>query len=166
MEVTTVLADARSFALERCVSLAVVPMQTLQLLGGPSGREAFMRCAIAGLEPDGLVAAALADALDSFDEEHVLPPPPDVREILGVRYASQLLSVVQDGSRAAIHRRREVTGPDGTFESQDVVVHLDRVTAAEVEAEARRLGFVIERRRFVPQTEEYLGATVVLLRAP
>jgi SAM-dependent methyltransferase len=166
MKVTTVLADARSFALERRVSLAVVPMQTLQLLGGPSGREAFMRRALASLEPGGLVAAALADALDSFDEEHALPPPPDVREILGVRYASQLLSVVHDGGRAAIHRRREVTGPDGAVEARDVVVRLDRVSAAEIEAEARRLGFVIERRRFVPQTEEYLGSTVVLLRAP
>jgi SAM-dependent methyltransferase len=166
MQVTAVLADARSFELERPVSLVIVPMQTLQLLGGPAGREGFMRRARANLEPGGLLAAALADALDCFDEAHALPPPPDVREILGVRYASQLVAVVDDRGRAAIHRRRAITGPDGRSEAQDVVVHLDRVSAAEVEAEGTRAGFLAEPQRFVPQTEEYLGSTVVVLRAP
>ena len=103
-------------------------MQTLQLLDGPGGRAAFLRCALAHLEPGGLLAAALADATDSFDDEHPLPPPPDERTILGVRYASQLRSVVDEGARAAIHRRREIIG-DGRHESTDVVVRLDRVDA-------------------------------------
>ena len=69
-------------------------MQTLQLFGGAAGRAAFLRCALEHLEPGGLLAAALADAMDCFDEDHDVPPPPDDREILGVRYASQLLGVV------------------------------------------------------------------------
>src|SRR5262249_35389468 len=81
-------ARARDFALERRFTLIAVPMQTLQLFGGPDGRAAFLRCALTHLEPGGLVAAALADAMDCFDDEHDTPPPPDACDILDVRYAS------------------------------------------------------------------------------
>ena len=45
-------------------------------------------------------------------------------------------------------------------------MRLDRVTAEEVAAEAAELGFVIEPGRSIAETEEYLGSTVVVLRAP
>ncbi len=166
MSVETVVADAREFALGRRFSLVLVPMQTLQLLGGPSGRAAFLRCALEHLEPGGLLAAALADALDCFDEEHDMAPPADAREFGGVRYASQLLAVEDEGGRAALHRRREIVGPEDRYEAEDIVVRLDRVSADEVAAEGREAGFLDEPRRFVPQTEQYLGSTVVVLRAP
>jgi SAM-dependent methyltransferase len=167
LPVETVVADARGFTLGRRFSLVLVPMQTLQLLGGPSGRAAFLRCAMDHLEPGGLMAAALADALDCFDEEHDMPPPADAREIGAVRYASQLVAVVDEGGdRAAIHRRREIVGPGDHHESQDVVVRLDRVSVHEVAAEGSAAGFLNEPDLFVPQTEEYLGSTVVVLRAP
>ena len=163
LPVETVVADAREFALGRRFSLVLVPMQTLQLLGGPSGRAAFLRCALDHLEPRGRVAAALADALDCFDGEHELPPPPAVRQIGDVRYASRLVAVEDDAGRAAIHRVRGIAGPGERFESQDIVLHLDRVSADEVAAEARQVGFRTEPHRFVPETEEYLGSTVVML---
>jgi SAM-dependent methyltransferase len=166
LPVETVVADARDFALGRRFPLVLVPMQTLQLLGGPSGRAAFLRCALDHLEPGGLLAAALADAMDCFGDEHELPPPPDAREVAGVRYASQLVSVAEENGRAAIHRRREVVGPGDRRESADAVVRLDRVTADEVAAEAAGLGFLAEPRRFIEETEEYLGSTVVVLRRP
>ena len=165
LTVTAVHADARDFVLDRRVSLVVVPMQTLQLLDGVAGRAAFLRCALAHLEPGGLVAAALADATESFDEEHPLPPPPDERTILGVRYASQLRSVIDEGAHAAIHRRREILG-EGRHETTDVAIHLDRVTADEVAHEAQALGFTPKPHRHIPETETYLGATVVVARAP
>ena len=139
-------------------------MQTLQLLGGPAGRAAFLRRALDHLEPGGLLAAALADAMDCFDEEHDMPPPPDECELAGVRYASHLLSVVEEDGRAAIHRLREITGPGERYEAVEDVIRLDRVTADEVAAEAAGLGFVTEPHRLIPQTEEYLGSTVVMLR--
>jgi SAM-dependent methyltransferase len=166
LAVETVVADAREFALGRRVSLVLVPMQTLQLLGGARGRAAFLRCALEHLEPGGLLAAALADALDCFDEEHDMPPPADAREFGGVRYASRLLAVEDEGDRAALHRRREIVGPDDEYQAQDVVVRLDRVSAHDVAAEGREAGFLDEPQRFVPQTEQYLGSTVVVLRAP
>ena len=164
--VETVVADARGFVLRRRFPLVLVPMQTLQLLGGPPGRASFLARALDHLEPGGLLAAALADAMDCFDEERDMPPPPDACEIAGVRYASHLLAVDDEDGRAAIRRRREVIGPGDYYESHDVVVRLDRVTAHEVAAEAVELGFLTEPFRFIPETEEYLGSTVLVLRAP
>jgi SAM-dependent methyltransferase len=166
LPVETAVADARRFQLGRRFALIVVPMQTLQLLGGRREREAFLRQARAHLQPGGLVAAALADALDSFDEEHDTPPPPEARQIGGVRYASQLLAVVEDGDRAAIHRRRQINGPRGHEHAEEVIVRLDRVSADQVAAEAAGLDFRIEPHRQIPETEHYLGSTVVVLRAP
>ena len=166
MPVETVVADARSFDLGRRFSVVLVPMQTLQLLGGPCGRAAFLRCALDHLEPGALLAAALADAMDCFDEEHPLPPPPAARDIVDVRYASRLLAVTGDGDGAAIHRRREIIGPGERYASRDVTLRLDRVSADEVGDEAALVGFVSEPHRVVPETEEYLGSTVVILRAP
>ena len=164
--IETVVADAREFSLGRRFSLVVVPMQTLQLLGGPAGRAAFLRCAREHLEPGGRVAAAIADALGCFDVEHDAPPPPAVLEIEGVRYASQLHSVVEEDGRAVLYRRRVIVGPGDRVESRDSVVRLDRVSAREVAAEARAPGFVPEPDRLVPETDEYLGSTVVVLRGP
>ena len=166
LPVETVVADARAFALGRRFSLVLVPMQTLQQLGGPCGRAAFLRCALDHLEPGGLLAAALADALECFDEEHDVPPPADSREIVDVLYASQLVAVEGDGGHAAIHRVREIVGPGERYESEDVVVQLDRVSAHEVAAEGSAVGFLNEPHRSVPQSEEYLGSSVVVLRAP
>jgi SAM-dependent methyltransferase len=166
LPVQTVVADARAFALGCRFPLVVVPMQTLQLLGGPRGRGAFLRRTLEHLQPGGLLAIALADALDCFDEEHSEPPPPDACEIDGVRYASHLLGVADEGGRAAIHRFREITGPGERYRSEKVVVRLDRVCTDELAAEGRELGFINEPDRFIPETDEYLGSTVVVLRRP
>lgn len=89
---------------------------------------AFLRRALDHLEPGGLVAAALADAMDCFDQEHDMPPPPDAYEAAGVR--------------------------------------LERVTADDVAAQATQVGFHTEPCLSIPETEEYLGSTVVVLSAP
>jgi SAM-dependent methyltransferase len=166
LSVETVVADARRFTLGRRFALVLVPMQTLQLLEGSCGRAAFLRCALAHLEPGGRVAAAIADAMDCFDEEHAMPPPPAACEVAGVHYASQLLTVVDVAGRAAIRRRREVTGPDGRHAAEEIVVRLDRVSADEVAAEASRLGFAVEPHRHIPESDRYLGSMVVVLRVP
>jgi SAM-dependent methyltransferase len=163
LPVETVVADAREFSLGRRFALVVVPMQTLQLLGGPAGRAAFLRCAREHLEPGGRVAAAVADALGCFDDERDAPPPPAVLEIDGVRYVSQLRSVAEEDGRAVLRRRRVIVGPGDRLEWRDAVVRLDRVSAGGIAAEAR--SFCSEPDREIPGTEEYLGSTVVVLRA-
>lgn len=165
LPVETVVADARELDLDRRFALIIVPMQTLQLFGGQAGRAAFFRTALAHLEPGGLLAAAVADAIDCFDDEHTLPPPPDAREILGIHFTSQLLGVVEENGRAAIHRRREIAHACGRRETHDVVVHLDRVSAYDVAKEAHHIGFLTEPSLYIPDTERYLGSTVVVLRS-
>jgi SAM-dependent methyltransferase len=166
LPVETVVADALDFCLDRRFELIAVPMQTLQLFGGRTGRAAFLRCALEHLEPGGLLAAALADVVDCLDDEHDLPPPPETCEILGVRYVSQLRGVVNERGRTAIHRRREIVRAHNQPVGQDVVVHLDRVSAEEVDAQALELGFITQPHRYVPESERYLGSTVVVLKAP
>lgn len=165
LDVGTVAADARAFDLgERRFGLVAVPMQTLQLLGGADGRAAFLRCARAHLREGGLVAAALADALESFDAETDGLPEPDVGEVGGERYLSLPLAVVDEGDRAAIHRLRQVVAPDGSREDEHDVIRLDRVSPQELEDEARALGLEPLCRRRIPPTDEYVGSTVVVLR--
>jgi SAM-dependent methyltransferase len=164
LTVTTVAADAREFAIGRRFPLVLVPMQTLQLMGGADGRARFLECARAHLAPGGLVAVALADALECFDEEHDLPPPPDFREVAGVVYASRPVRVRDLGGRAAIDRVREIVGVDGTLTTLDNVVELDRLEPDVLEGEAVALGFRPEPQRYIEQTLEYVGSTVVMLR--
>src|SRR5207248_9427721 len=55
--ISTVAADARSFQLEERFGLIAVPMQTIQLLGGPQKRARFLARAAAHLQAGGHVAA-------------------------------------------------------------------------------------------------------------
>jgi SAM-dependent methyltransferase len=164
LPVEAVEADARSFDLRRRFPLIVVPMQTVQLLGGPDGRAGFLRCARAHLKAGGLVAVALADAMDAFDAEHDQPPVPDMREVDGVVYASRPIAVRDEGDRAAIHRIREVVDQRGDRTVEEDVIRLDRLGAGTLEAEAAHHGLRAERRRQIPQSEEYVGSAVVILR--
>ena len=139
-------------------------MQTLQLLGGAEGRARCLACVREHLAPGGLLAVALADALESFDEEHDQPPPPDLREVGGVVYASRPTRIRDLGGRAAIDRLRQIVALDGTLTTEENVVELDRLAPEALEEEAIAFGLRAERRRRIPQTLEYVGSTVVMLR--
>jgi SAM-dependent methyltransferase len=165
LPVETVCADARDFDLRRRFPVVLAPMQTIQLLGGAAGREAFLRCARAHLEPGGLLAAALADALEGFDEQTATPPLPDMREQDGLVYFSQPVAVTDEGERVAIHRVREIVDRDGGRTSGRDVVRLDRLEPAELEAQARAEGFSVLERRLIGATDEFVGSVVVMLRA-
>jgi hypothetical protein len=112
------------------------------------------------------LVAALADAMGCFDDAHDMPPFPDVYEIDGERYASHLIAVTEDDGQAVIHRLREIAGPGERRKSRSVTVRLDRVSAHDVAAEARAIGLLNEPDLFIGESDEYLGSTVVVLRAP
>ena len=164
LAITTVAADARDFALDRRFPLVVVPMQTLQLLGGAEGRARCLACVREHLAPAGLLAAALADALEAFDADHDEPPRPDLREVGGTVYASRPVAVRDLGDRAAIERVREIVARDGTRTVTDDVIELDRVDVDELAAEAAAFGLRAEAPRRIPQTLDYVGSTVAMLR--
>jgi SAM-dependent methyltransferase len=164
LAVETFVGDARSFVVGDGAArfgLIAVPMQTLQLLGGPEGRAGFLRAARAHLKPGGIVAAALADALDSFEAEVDGLPEPDTATIDGITYTSLPLAVVDEGDQAAIHRLRQRS--DGAPEAHDVI-RLARLGPAELAEEAEVYGLVAETARRIPATDVYVGSTVVILR--
>lgn len=165
-EVATVAADAGEFSLPGWppFHLVLVPMQTLQLLPGRGAREGFLRCARAVLAPGGVVAVALADAMEAYDEEHTEPPLPDMREVDGVVYSSRPVRVRDLGDRLAIDRIRETVDGSGHRAVVANTVVLHRVGADELAAEAAAQGFEALPHRQIPQTDEYVGSTVVVLR--
>lgn len=164
LEVQTVVADAAGFDLaRRDFAIVMAPMQTVQLLR-PAGRRGFLRSARAHVAAGGLVAIALADALECFDAEHVALPLPDRLIVDSTLYSSQPVALRDHGETVAIERVREVLTADGRRSASDDVLHLDRVSVAEVEAEGQAAGLAPLAARIVAPTEEHVGTSVVLLR--
>ncbi|MBX5441985.1 MAG: class I SAM-dependent methyltransferase [Solirubrobacteraceae bacterium] len=164
LPVRTVCADARDFALDEEVALVIVPMQTLQLLGGPEGRRAFLRCAARHLRPGGLLAAALADATDGAPPgDEPLGALPDIREVDGTVYASHPVGLRREDGGVVIQRIREVVDPRGGRTTEGNEIRLDDLDPATVEAEAAPLGFEPRPPRAVAATDEYVGSEVVVL---
>jgi SAM-dependent methyltransferase len=165
LAVETVRADARDFGLERRFALALAPMQTIQLLGGPAGRAGLLRGAAACLRPGGLLACALADALEGFDAEHTEPPLPDVLERDGWLFASQPVAVRPDADGTTIERIRQTVSPAGERTAEGDAIRLDKLNGDTLEAEGLAAGLHLAGRRFVEMTAEHVGSEVVLLRA-
>jgi hypothetical protein len=113
-----------------------------------------------------VLAAALADALDAYDADHAEPPLPDMGEWDGVLYASRPMAVREEREGVAIVRVRETVDRLGTRTSAEDVIHLDRVDPRTLEAEGAAAGFTVQDRRRIPETPEYVGSSVVVLRAP
>jgi SAM-dependent methyltransferase len=166
LNVQTVLADARAFDLGRRFALCVVPMQTVQLLPGVRGRRAFLRCARTHLETGALLAIAISETLELFEVHDGVPALlPDMRELEGVVYASHPTAVRADGDGFALERRRETIGVSGQRTVQYDTVHLERLTGAQLEREAGAVGLSPAGRAAIPANDDYVGSSVVMLRA-
>jgi SAM-dependent methyltransferase len=163
----TVVADAREFDLgERRFPLVIVPMQTIQLLGGAEGRGDFLRCARRHLVAGGVLAVAIAEVLDLYEAVDGMPMPmPDVREVDGIVYSSQPTAVRADRGGFVLERRREIVGLEGDLTVEENVIRLDRLTVRGFEREGTAAGFARGGRAHVPATEDYSGSEVVILRA-
>jgi SAM-dependent methyltransferase len=163
LEVDTVVADAAGFELDGRFGLVAVPMQTIQLLPDARARAGFFASARRVLAPGGLVALAIADALEGFDEAAEMPLP-DVGEVDGWRYVSQPTAVraVPGGTR--IERLRHAIAPGGSRTTEEDVVVLASVTVEGLEAEGAAAGLGPEPARHVDATADHVGAEVVLLR--
>jgi SAM-dependent methyltransferase len=167
LAITTVVADARDFDLPERYPLCIVPMQTIQLLGGPGGRAAFLRRALGHLRSGGALAIAIAEALDLYDAtDGVHYPLPDIREIDGVVYSSQPVAVRAERGGFVLERRRETVTVAGERTVERDLIGLDRVTARGLEREGRTAGFASVQRATVRETSDYVGSEVVILRAP
>ena len=165
LKVTTVVADARQFALGRRFALCIVPMQTIQLLDGGAERASFLRCAKAHLRARAILAVALAVELEVFAVPDDSPVPlPDICERDGIVYSSQPTAVRAADDGFILERRRETVTPDGRLSIVRNTIRLERLAAEQLEAEAAAAGFSPAGRRSIPATRDYAGSTVVMLR--
>jgi SAM-dependent methyltransferase len=166
LDVQTVAADARDFDLDRQFGLCIVPMQTIQLLGGSEGRSAFLACARRHLRGGGRLAVAVADELEVFEVgPGLVGPLPDVCERDGTVYSSSPTAVRVDRGGFVLERRREVISPDGRLDSSMDRIRLDRLDPSRLEREAQAAGLTPAGRIAIPATPEYVGSIVVMLDA-
>jgi SAM-dependent methyltransferase len=181
LPVESVCADARSFDLDRRdFALCLVPMQTLQLLGGTAERVEFLRRASAHLRPGGLLACAIVTDLDPFDTADGSPgPTPETTCMAGDLYVSQATGVRVLDRRVVIERlRRIIPGGElgagdghtgavmavGSAEERDVI-ELSRVSVPELEREGLQVGLTPDPVMQIAPTDEHIGSAVVMLRA-
>jgi SAM-dependent methyltransferase len=167
-KVTTVVADARDFALQTRFALCIVPMQTIQLLGGSAQRRAFLTCARRHLRPGGMLAIAIVDALEPFDADadpFVVAPLPDVCERDGVVYSSRPIAVRERDDSFVLERRRETVSAGGELTVELDEVALDGLSAETLEDEGADAGLTPSGRAPVPETDDHVASLVVMFRA-
>lgn len=166
LPVETVCADARDFSLPgRGFALVIVPMQTIQLLGGASAHSEFFRSARAHLAPGGLVAVAIAAAEDfeEFEWQEGNPGPlPDIAEVAGCAYFSQPTAVRRVDGIFVLERHREIVAPDGSRSGSDDHIELDIVTVTDLQQAAATAGLRSQQLRRVEPTDEHIGSEVVI----
>jgi SAM-dependent methyltransferase len=166
LPIKTALADARDFTLEQRFSLCLVPMQTIQLLGGLPGRAALLERVYEHLNPGGLLAAALSPVLSEYEVADGAPAPfPDVCERDGVVYFSHPTGVYVESAGYVLERRRERVASSGERVVQHDRITLDHLDAGELEREGAAHGFTAVGRASIPATVDYAGSAVVMLRA-
>jgi SAM-dependent methyltransferase len=161
--VAPIAADAREFSLPAAYPLIIVPMQTLQLLGGAAGRRAFLLRAAAHLRHGGLLAAAVATALEPFDVRDGVPAPsPDTTVRHGLLYSSQPTAIRSDGEGYVLERRREKVMSDGKRRHSLDTVRIDRVEVRALRDEARSADLRLVGVERIAETEEHVASDVVM----
>jgi SAM-dependent methyltransferase len=148
--------------------LCVVPMQTIQLLGGSQERTEFLRRARAHMNIGARLACAIVTDIEPFDcmDGEDDGPAPEAVAIDDIFYVSRAMRVQVRGQRIAIERERRIHCPgEAPPRIERNLVELDCVSARELEREGHTAGWRPERAREIASTRDHVGSTVVMLRA-
>jgi SAM-dependent methyltransferase len=175
LAIETVCADARSFELNRHdFAVCLVPMQTIQLLGGRAGRLEFLSRAREHLRPWGLLACAIVTDIQPFDcADGDVGPDPDVAHVGDLDYISRPTRLHVDDATLRIERERSVTSTTlrtrGRWQRAATpaeveldVIELDRLSVAQLLAEGEQAGLSGAGSRSIPPTLEHVGSEVVM----
>ena len=167
LPIETVAADARDFDLgERRFGLILVPCRPSSCSAAPTAARAFLRRARArAARPAACSRSRSPTRSRRFDEVRCLPPMPghprDRRHRLrqpagrgarGARRRGHPPRPRDGRHRRAPHRRGGPHHASTTW------------TPATLEAEGAAAGFRVSRARAIPETDDYVGSTVVMLR--
>jgi SAM-dependent methyltransferase len=166
LDVETVTADARAFSLEIRFSLCLVPMQTVQLLGGTAGRAAMFACVARHLAPGGTLAIAISPDLEQWRAgDGAGAPLPDSCERGGTIYFSQPTAVYSEPEGHVLERRRETISPAGLRTVEQDRLRLDHVLAPQLEQEGSACRLTPAGRATIPATPDYASSQVVIFSA-
>ncbi|HEY4811999.1 MAG TPA: class I SAM-dependent methyltransferase [Solirubrobacteraceae bacterium] len=172
VELETVCGDARELDLLcRDFAVCLVPMQTIQLLGGADGRLAFLTRAREHLREGGLLACAIVSQLDAFDcATGDVGPSPETTRFDGTHYVSRATRVHVGVRSVQIERERTILSAEQAVAGTRVpvehnLIELDRVSAAQLRHEGHEVGLSSAGTRTIPATRDHVGSEVVLLRA-
>jgi hypothetical protein len=163
LDLTADVGDARRMPPGGDFGLIALPMQVIQLLGGPGERRSALAAARARLGPRGVVAIAIVEGVPEGGGE--AQPVPDVAEVDGWVYSSLPLDITDEGDTMLVTRLRQVVSPAGELTEALDETRLAVLTADGLEDEARACGLRATGRRDVATTEAHVGSTVVLLEA-
>jgi len=170
LAVQATLADGRTFSLpRRGHDLALVPMQTLQLLRGAGERAALLERAREHLRPGALIACAIVTEVEEFDSRAGgLGPAPDRVRLGGQLYVSRAIRVASGERMITIERERLIDpGPDGAGPPRPPVldvIELERLIPEQLHEEGRALGLHAEPAVQIEETADHSGSVVVVLR--
>lgn len=157
------VSDARELRLGERFGLILAPMQTVQLLGGESGRAAFLGGIRDHLTPDGVAAVAIVEDVEPFGADEAVHLAPDMKDHGGSVYASRPVGVTVEDGRILLDRVREVVSPTGDRRQSTDRTVLDVLDVDGLEDEARAVGLRVLPTREVVATEEHVGSRVVML---
>ncbi len=101
--------------------------------------------------------------LSGVTDDRTEPPLPDLQEIDGTVYHSQVVALRVWPEATRIERVRQTVDLHGNRTKEDNLVTLDRVDAATVAEEAEQLGFEVLETRQIAMTDDYVGSEVVML---
>lgn len=161
LPVEPVCADVRELALERRFGLVIAPMQLLHLLGGREGRARALNAVARHLLPGGVFAATLlVEPLPPSGRPEALP---DVREVDGWIYSSLPLEVSVDDSSLELVRLRQRVSPEGDLDDVRDVIHLDRVSADALAAEASAAGLTLLGTAMITETDQHVASVLLVI---
>ena len=163
--IRTVSADARRFQLPNSepLGLCLVPMQTVQLLGGREGRLALLGCVREHLADGGLLALAIVTEVEDFDCRGMsFGPSPELTRHGDALYSSRAVRVTVQHKRIVIERHRTIQTPAGS-DSERNLISLDRLSSGQLIDEAVSVGLRPAGVHTIAPTDEHAGSEVVML---
>lgn len=165
LAIETVLCDIRALSLDgRRWPLIIVPMQTIQLMGGEEGRARLFAGVREHLAVGGEVGVAIVTQFHVFDRDDERPTP-DALRADGAVYVSTPVAVRDEHQAITVERDRRVFAAEGPMRPvEHAVIRLDAVDAELLAAEGERHGLRLERVVEIPETDEHVANEVVVLR--